>query len=206
MADDGLRASHEDRDQVVEVLRVAAGDGRLTADELDHRIEVALSARTYGELAAVVADLPAERPARAAAPAPKEMLRIDRLGANARRDGPWVVPERIEVRVTGGNVTLDFTEAIIVLPTLRISAFVAGGSLILITKPGIVVDTDEVSVAGGVVKAKGPRDAQAPVLLRVEVVGTLAGGNIVVRARRPPRRTFVQWLRREPREPAIAAR
>ena len=32
---DGLRASHEDRDRVAELLRVAAGDGRLTAEELD---------------------------------------------------------------------------------------------------------------------------------------------------------------------------
>ena len=59
-----LRASHEDRDQVVEVLRVAAGDGRLTADELDERLEVALAARTFGELAALTADLPSAPAAR----------------------------------------------------------------------------------------------------------------------------------------------
>jgi hypothetical protein len=50
----------------VEQLRVAAGDGRLTADELDHRLETALTARTYGELAALTADLPGisdQRPA-----------------------------------------------------------------------------------------------------------------------------------------------
>ena len=54
-----LRASHEDRDRTVEILRVAAGDGRLTAAELDERIEAALTARTSGELAALTADLPA---------------------------------------------------------------------------------------------------------------------------------------------------
>jgi Domain of unknown function (DUF1707) len=54
-----LRASHEDRDRVVELLRVSAGDGRLTADELDERLELAMTARTYGELAKLVADLPA---------------------------------------------------------------------------------------------------------------------------------------------------
>ena len=53
-----LRASHEDRDRVAELLRVAAGDGRLTAEELDERLEVALTARTYGELAALTTDLP----------------------------------------------------------------------------------------------------------------------------------------------------
>ena len=55
----GLRASHVDRDRVVELLRVAAGDGRLTAEELDERLEAALTARTCGELAALTTDLPA---------------------------------------------------------------------------------------------------------------------------------------------------
>nr|BFE78372.1 hypothetical protein GCM10020093_009730 [Planobispora longispora] len=53
-----LRVSHEERDQVVEQLRVAAGDGRLTMDELGERLEVALAARTYGELEVVLRDLP----------------------------------------------------------------------------------------------------------------------------------------------------
>jgi hypothetical protein len=197
MTDDRLRASHEDRDRVVEVLRVAAGDGRLSAEELDQRVELALTARTYGELSALVADLPTAQPGVAAAPEPKDVLRIDRYGANARRDGSWVLPQRIEVRVTGGNVTLDFTEAIIRLPSLRIDAVLAGGNLILITKPGIEVDTDEVVIAGGNVKARERRDAQVPVLLRVTVTGKVTGGSIIVRPPRAPRRTFLQWLRRE---------
>jgi hypothetical protein len=53
-----LRASHEDRDRVVDALRMAGGDGRLSAEELDTRLESALSARTLGELAALTADLP----------------------------------------------------------------------------------------------------------------------------------------------------
>jgi hypothetical protein len=35
---------------VVELLRVAAGDGRLSPEELDDRLERALTARTYAEL------------------------------------------------------------------------------------------------------------------------------------------------------------
>src|ERR1700743_1271617 len=53
-----LRVSHEDRDRVAEALRVAAGDGRLSAGELDERLERALTARTYDDLAVLVADLP----------------------------------------------------------------------------------------------------------------------------------------------------
>jgi Domain of unknown function (DUF1707) len=52
-----VRASNADRDRVVDVLRAAAGDGRLTGDEFDERLEAALSSRTLGELAVLTADL-----------------------------------------------------------------------------------------------------------------------------------------------------
>jgi hypothetical protein len=53
-----LRVSDEDRDRVVEIIRVAAGDGRLSATELDDRPDAALTACTIGELAALTVDLP----------------------------------------------------------------------------------------------------------------------------------------------------
>ena len=56
-----LRASDADREQVAERLRKATAEGRLTTDELDERLGVALSARTYRELDVLVADLPAKR-------------------------------------------------------------------------------------------------------------------------------------------------
>src|SRR5579863_10105779 len=106
-----LRASHDDRDRVVELLRVSAGDGRLTADELDERLELAMTARTYGELAKLVTDLPA---AGSVAPAPavraKDVMRIDVGSAHAKRDGPWVVPQRISARIRSGELRLDLTQ------------------------------------------------------------------------------------------------
>jgi DUF1707 SHOCT-like domain len=207
MTDDGLRASHEDRDRVVETLRVAAGDGRLSAEELDERVERALTARTYGELSALVADLPGAQSGAPAVAKPKDVLHIDRYGASARRDGRWTVPQRVELNVTGGSVTLDFTEAVIALPSLQIKAALMGGNLTLITRPGIVVDIDEVTLVGSNVKTRHHPDAQVPVLLRVEVVGQVTGGSIIVRPPRPPRRTFWQWLlRRERPRAAITAR
>jgi len=59
-----LRASDEDRDQIAERLRKATGEGRLLAEELEERLEATFSARTYGELDAVVADLPGVTTAR----------------------------------------------------------------------------------------------------------------------------------------------
>jgi hypothetical protein len=56
-----LRASDDDRERVAERLRVAASEGRLLAHELEERLATALRARTYGELDAVVGDLPGQR-------------------------------------------------------------------------------------------------------------------------------------------------
>ena len=53
-----LRASDADREQVAERLRKATAEGRLLAEELEDRLGVVFSARTYGELDAQVADLP----------------------------------------------------------------------------------------------------------------------------------------------------
>jgi hypothetical protein len=54
-----LRASHADREQVIGTLKAAFIQGRLTKAELDLRVGQALASRTYAELAALTADLPA---------------------------------------------------------------------------------------------------------------------------------------------------
>jgi hypothetical protein len=59
-----LKASDADRDAVAERLRHATVEGRLVAEELEERLEAVFAARTYGELDAVVADLPVPRPRR----------------------------------------------------------------------------------------------------------------------------------------------
>jgi hypothetical protein len=53
-----LRASQDERDRVVDTLRTHAGAGRLELEELEERVELALRARTRGELAALLRDLP----------------------------------------------------------------------------------------------------------------------------------------------------
>src|SRR5215469_15004837 len=181
---DQLRASHQDRDAVIETLRVAAGDGRLTADELDERLEIAFNAKTYGELAVLTSDLPASPAGAAVAPAaaPKDLVRIDCRSGNAVRNGHWVVPKRIEVRVTSGNVKLDFTEAAITHSLLEIDAEVRSGNLVIITKPGVFVDTDDVTVRSGNVKAvKPPWGTGVPVRLQINISGRVGSGNLVAR-------------------------
>jgi DUF1707 SHOCT-like domain len=55
---DRFRAGHADRDRVVEALKDAFVQGRLTRDELVMRVGQALAARTGAELAALTADIP----------------------------------------------------------------------------------------------------------------------------------------------------
>ncbi len=56
--DRSVRASDADRDRTTEVLREQAGLGRLEPDELEERLEAALSAKTLADLDALIADLP----------------------------------------------------------------------------------------------------------------------------------------------------
>ena len=204
MARSELRASHEDRDRVVEVLRVSAGDGRLTAEELDQRLELALTARTYGELAELVSDLPAPvASAAATAPTPKEVARIDCQSGHVRRVDRWVVPQRMEVKVKSGHVVLDFTQAVITQPSLQLAIDVRSGNVVLRTKPGIVVDADEVAIHSGRVRVRAPWGPDVPVLLRIEVTGKVGSGHFLAG---PRPRTFWQWLTRQPAPCAITAR
>jgi hypothetical protein len=53
-----MRASHADREHVIDTLKAAFVQGRLTKDELDQRVGQAFAAKTYAELAALSADLP----------------------------------------------------------------------------------------------------------------------------------------------------
>ncbi|MBW8705213.1 hypothetical protein MBT84_37005 [Streptomyces sp. MBT84] len=189
-----LRALHADRDRVVDVLRIAAGDGRLTSDELDDRLEAPSPRARWGSwpssrpicLPRTVGGTPAEV---------KDVIRIEQQGSSARRDGRWVVPRQMEISSSWGEVTLDFNQAVITRNTLRIDLDLRGSALNLLTRPGIVVDTDALATGYAKIKTQGITDAGAPETLRIELVGQVNYGRVLVR---PQRRSFRQWLLREP--------
>jgi len=54
-----MRASHADRERVIDTVKAAFARGQLTAGELDARVGQALTARTYAELATVTLSIPA---------------------------------------------------------------------------------------------------------------------------------------------------
>ncbi len=187
-----LRASQEERERVVEALGVAAGDGRLTMAELEKRVEGALTARTSGELAQLTTDLPevGEVTTRA-----KEVVRLDFEGGTGARRGQWIVPRRLQVHAVGGSVTLDFTDAVITGPNLDIEAEVRGGRLLLVTRPGIEVDVDDMVAHGGRVKMRPERGSKEPIRLRIKVSGEAYGGSVAVR----PHLALWHWAHGRPK-------
>jgi len=183
-----VRASHADRDRAAEVLRVAAGDGRITAEELDERLEAALTARTNVELEQLTSDLGPGGYQQA-----KDLIRIDQKFGDLARTGRWVVPRRMEITLVAGDAKLDFTDAVITHDMLRIDIDLKiGADLTIVTRPGIVVDADDIAAKLGDVKIRHQAaDTAAPTVLRIELAGRITGGNVLVR---PPRRTSRQWL------------
>ena len=175
-----VRASDADRDRVVDTLRVAVGDGRLTADEFGERMEAALSARTLGELAVLTADL-VTGTAHAAARA-EEVVRIDQKGGSVQRTGQWLVPRRLELRSSWSDVTLDFTEAVIVEDLLVVEVDMRGGALVMVTRPGVVVDAGSLRVRYTDVDVRSGGEPGVPVVLRVRLTGRMKYGSIEVRA------------------------
>jgi Domain of unknown function (DUF1707) len=82
-----LRASHADREQVIDTLKDAFVQGRLTKEELDSRVGDVLASRTYADLTALTADLPAGR----ARPRPQRAPRPRRPENKAVRNGARVI-------------------------------------------------------------------------------------------------------------------
>ncbi|MEU8846475.1 DUF1707 domain-containing protein [Streptomyces sp. NPDC048564] len=138
----GLRASDADRDRAVDVLNAAAGGGRPAIEELDERVTAALSARTVGELAELTVDLPATP----GGVEVKDVVRIEQRGGSAVRGRKLGGGPAAGDRVVLGRCDLDFTQAVTADGALRIDLDMCGGTLRLVTRPGVVVDTDSPAI------------------------------------------------------------
>ena len=102
-----LRASHADREDVIDVPKAAFVQGRLTEDELDLRVGQVLASLTYADLTALTADIPAgptgAQPLESVresdkVPAPKTIARVAAAGT-----GVSMVFTGAELMGSGGN-------------------------------------------------------------------------------------------------------
>ena len=185
-----MRVSDADREQAADVLREAAGQGRISMDELDERLELAYSAKTYADLAAVTHDLPqpgsAVSTVGGAVPSriggtPRNKFSIAIL-SGARRMGGWVLPRSYTAVAVMGGVELDLREAQFSEPEVTLHAYTLMGGIQITVPEDVEVDVSGIAFMGGFDhNASGPGVPGAP---RLRVLGFALMGGVEVRRKR----------------------
>jgi hypothetical protein len=204
---DALRmlASDADRAKYADFLGDAFAEGRLTHEEYEERLAAAMSARTYGDLLPVLADLPnagmpvpmppatARVPATSAARDPggwyavgasteNSSTAVAIFGGSARK-GQWVVPATTNAFAMFGGVELDLRSATFAAERCEIMAVAVMGGVEITVPVGLNVEIDGIGIFGGFdQKAEGPGVPGAPTL-RIRGLAFF-GGVEVKRAKR----------------------
>jgi hypothetical protein len=180
-----MRASDAEREAVVDRLRAAAEEGRLTVEELGERIDAAYAAKTVDELEPLTADLPAAAAAPAGvaggrAPAARTVssLVLGVLGGGDRR-GRWRVPERMTIVNVMGGADLDLREAVLSAPEVEITVWsVMGGSDITVPE-GVHVELGGFALMGANdLKLTGPEPPPGAPVVRVRAWSLMGGTDV----------------------------
>ncbi len=189
-----LRVSDEDRHTVAEVLRQAAGEGRIDLEELDERLEATYRAKTYGELVPITADLPLAGPAPTPVPppapspgrppmpvaGPSYSTSLSVMGDCTRR-GVWQVPDRHTAFSMMGSVTIDLREARFTARETVIDAYAIMAGIDIVVNPWTHVVVDGVGVMGDFSEARPKVPAEvgpdSPVV-RVRGMALMAAVNV----------------------------
>lgn len=190
-----LRISDTDRHTVAEVLRKAAGEGRLDLDELDERLEAAYAAKTYADLVPITRDLPAGgqlpavRPAAlpaepgasaASLPAARHDLSLAVLGGQ-RRKGVWEVGPSHQALSVMGGIVIDLRRARFAAPEVTVIANAIMGSIDVVVNARTRLSVEGLGVMGsyeeGRHKVEPQVDAASPL---VRVRGLALMGSVTV--------------------------
>ncbi|MFJ9886002.1 DUF1707 domain-containing protein [Streptomyces sp. NPDC091287] len=181
----GIRASHDDREAVVEQLRDAAAEGRIDFDELDSRLELALTAKTHGELATLTADLPTPRSSSAtvsasAAESRAPLVLKGGLHGASRGPGRWEVPGHVIAHGGLGGVSLDFTRADCRLTEVVVEAYGETSGVTVVIPDGWVADTSGIDPGFGGLTDKSTSD-RLPGTPLIRITGSGGVGGVVIR-------------------------
>jgi hypothetical protein len=193
------RASDADREAVAEVLRRAAGDGRLTLDELQERLDSTYAAKTYGDLEPIVSDLPVGLPptVRHSAPVPRPAGTVDRIGGAptsqsavaifgaAERKGLWVVPEGFTAFALLGGIDLDLREARFQSREVRLQLTAVFGGIDVVVPEDVEVHVEGVGIFGGFGHPDDTSGGVAPGGPVVRITGLALFGGVDVKRRAP---------------------
>jgi hypothetical protein len=184
-----LRVSDEDRHKVAEVLRQAAGEGRIELDELDERLEAAYGAKTYGDLVPITADLPGPGTGRAVSPRPSATppLPASRhessfsIMGDCTRKGVWEVPAKHNAFSLMGGVTLDLREARFTARETVIEAYAIMAGIDIVVNAHTQVIVEGIGIMGAFNEARPKVPAEigpdSPVV-RVKGLALMAGVDV----------------------------
>ena len=121
-----LRAAQSDREQAITMLKAAYAQGRLTMDELEVRVGRAFASRTYAELAALTADIPADSPAASLAAASLAAASLAATGSAAAGRPPSTPARTMERAARRSGICLLLAVA------LAEAAFLADNFLLIV--------------------------------------------------------------------------
>ena len=195
-----LRVSDADREQIAERLREAAGEGRLTVEELDGRLEAAYAARTGRDLAPLTADLPERTasPARRRAAGNRRWL-VSIMGGGHLR-GRWRAGPRLTSIGVMGGADIDLRNAVLTEGELTITAVTVMGGVDVIVPPGVDVELSGFAFMGGNDAEVPPQDLP-PGARRVHVRAFSLMGGVEVRMKRRDRKALAAGDPLEPPPP-----
>jgi hypothetical protein len=169
-----LRAADSDRDRVAAVLGEALATGRLTSVEHADRLDAAYSAKTVGELAPIIHDLPDI--STTSRPALVDQQTVRAVFSKVIRKGRWVASRHTTLSATYGALIVDLSDA--VLPgreiTLTVNAYAAK---LIIRVPDDAEVIDEVAALFAKRQVSGGAGSGGPV---IRVVGRVTFGKVVV--------------------------
>lgn len=152
-----LRVSDKERHAVADVLREAAGEGRIDMEELEERLEATYAAKTYADLVPITADLPTpHRPGSTLQPRPAAGPPVPApsydgsfaVMAETRRAGVWQAGETHWAFAMMGTVVIDLRQARFSGRELHITANALMGSIEVIVNPHTHFVVDGVGVMG----------------------------------------------------------
>ncbi|WP_433339028.1 DUF1707 SHOCT-like domain-containing protein [Spirillospora sp. CA-294931] len=212
-----MRASDADRDRVADLLREALTEGRISPEEHSERIDAVYAAKTYADLAPVLADLPgASTPDGERVQLRKEELRDDlpapvaqstnlvAIMSGAERKGRWLVEPTTTITCLMGGVELDFRQAVLSQREVTVTITCVMGGVEMTVPRGVRVVNSVTCVMGGVQLPEddGAFDLDGPVIRLTGLA--LMGGVDVKRAdpgtTRADRREARRALHQERRE------
>lgn len=187
-----MRISDDDRHKVAEVLREAAGDGRIDLSELDERLEAAYSAKTYADLVPITVDLPAHGEVVQHRPAPSPVPAATYTGSIAvmsetKRRGVWLVESRHSALAVMGSVLIDLREAQFTSPEVVITANAVMGEVKVLVNPTTVVIVEGTAIMGEYTEQRARAAAElTPGSPVVRVKGFALMGSVNVQRRAMP--------------------